>query len=116
MKVKVSKKEIKEHFTNIITIGYCNGENLLTYKNANYYSTRAEGWACDYYKIDNNTIISTGYAPIDSKYRDYEITRKYNEKAREIVNNYDIDYKTREKKVNKLLEKYVKEILEKYNK
>lgn len=111
MKLKVTKKEIKEHFTNIITIGNCNGEDILQYKNADYYSTRSEGWACDYYIINSNTIICTGYAPIDSKYRDYELTKKYNDKARKIIYNRDIDYKTKEKKVNKLLEKYVNEIL-----
>lgn len=113
LKVKVSKKDIKESYSNIITIPYCDAQFLLSGKQARYYSTRAEGWACDYYEIDKNTIISTGYAPIDSKLRDYELTRKYDDKARAIYCNYDIEYNKRIKKIDKLLEKYVAELLEK---
>ena len=113
MRLKVSKKEIKDNYSNIITISYCDAEYLLRGLDSKYYSTRAEGWACDYYEIDNNTIISTGYAPIDSKLRDYELTRKYDDKAREIWNNYDIDYKKRLKRITTLRNKYVSEMLKK---
>ena len=46
------------------------------------YSSRAEGWACDYYTIDN-VLISTGYAPLEAKNtrKDYEVYKKYNDLA-----------------------------------
>ena len=106
MKVKVTKKQIKENYHNIICIGYCNAWYLLAYKDADYYSSGIYGWSCDYYKINNNTIISTGYAPIDSKYRDYEITKDYNEKARKVYNS-NIPYKSKKTKINNLLNKYI---------
>ena len=113
IKMKITKKEGKENYNNIITISYSEGQYLLSGKQACYYSTRVEGWACDYYEIDNNTIISTGYAPIDTKLCDYKLTRKYDDKARKIYCNYDIDYNKRIKKIDKLLQQYVKELLEK---
>lgn len=113
MKTKVSKKEIKDNYNYIITISYCDGQYLLSGLQDRYYSTRAEGWACDYYEIDNNTIVSTGYAPIDTKYRDYKLTRKYDDKAREIYHNYDLKYDTRLKKIARLRDKFVKELIEK---
>lgn len=64
MKLKVSKKEIKEGFENIIRLGYGTIQHLLFYVSADYYSCGVNGWSCDYYKIDNDTIISTGYSPI----------------------------------------------------
>ena len=113
MKIKVSKKEIKNNFNNIITIGYCNAWYLLAYKDADFYSCGVYGWSCDYYKIDYNTIISTGYAPIDG-IREYEFTRKMNEKARKIYNS-DIPYENKKRKINNLLDKYINCILIAHN-
>ena len=97
MKVKVSKKEIKENFRNIITIGYCEAQFLLRYKEADYYSAGVYGWSCDYYKINNNTIISTGYAPVDA-IRNYKLVKKYEEKARKIACDYSRTWEQNEKK------------------
>lgn len=116
-KIRVTKKQIRENFSNIICVGYCDLQHLLNYRDVDFYSTRVEGWACDYYKINNNTIISTGYAPIGN-IRNYDINRKYDDKAREILENHKIDYNNFDKsfdnlkqKLEKLLEKYVKEML-----
>ena len=65
-KIKATKKAMKESYNTIITIGYCNAQYLLQYENEIAYSARSEGWACDYYDI-NNVLISTGYAPLESK-------------------------------------------------
>ncbi len=110
MKVKVSKKTIKENYHNIIRVGYCDAWYLLAYKDACYYSSGVYGWACDYYQIDNNTIISTGYAPIGN-INEYEFTKKMNEKARKIYNDYNIPYESKKKKINNLLDKYIKCIM-----
>lgn len=109
-KIKVTRKEIKEGWRNIICVGYCDLQWLLYYKNADFYSTRVEGWACDYYVINSNTIISTGYAPIGN-IRNYEINRAYDNKAREIVCSNE-DYEKKVEKLDDLLEKYVAEMLE----
>ena len=113
MKTKISKKEIKKNYKNIIGIGYCKAYFLLVGQEPRYYSHGVYGWSCDYYHIDNNTIISTGYSYIDNidNHKNYELTTKYNEKAIKIYNNYDIKYELRIKKINKLLDEYINEVL-----
>lgn len=108
-KIRVKEKDIRESFRNIICVGYCDLQYLLYYKNADFNTTGVYGWKADFYKIDNNTIISTGYQPIGD-IRNYELNRKYDNKAREIVYS-DIDYKVKMQKLDRLLEKYVKEML-----
>ena len=107
MKIKTTKKAMKD-FNKIIGIGYCNAQYLLKYEEPFAYSTRAEGWACDYYKI-NGVLISTGYAPLDNRNAktDYKITRKFDDEARNIVYNYDLSYDEQKEQVTKLLHEFV---------
>lgn len=110
MRLKATKTQIKNNFKNIISIGYCDIQYLTYYKNPFAYSSGAYGWNCDYYEIEN-VCLSTGYSPI-GKDIDYEIIRKYELKARKIVLDYNIDYKMREKKVNKLLIEFIKKSIQ----
>lgn len=104
MKIKVTRKSIKEKYPKIISVGYCNLQWLLNYEYAFAYSTRAEGWACDYYKV-GDTIISTGYAPI-GKTGKYDTTREYDDIARNVVtSNMEYDQKVAE--VRRILELYI---------
>ena len=88
MKLKTTKKQIKENAHKIFSVGYCELDYLLKYNEPFAYSSGVYGWACDYYNIDG-TIISTGYQPI-GKLIDYELVKRYNTKAREIHNQEDI--------------------------
>ena len=109
MKAKFTRKEIKENYNIIIEVGYCKLQNLLTYKQPFGYSTRAEGWACDYYELSNNICISTGYAPIiKGKQPSREILKKYDDKARKLLDKYTYPIG----RINTLIDKFVNEILE----
>ena len=108
MKVKTSKKSVKNYFNNIYSIGYCNAQYLLQGVNPFAYSSGTYGWSCDYYEIEG-ICISTGYSPI-GKSIDYDLVRKYDDKAMKILDNYNIDYQKRKNKVNKLLLKFINEI------
>lgn len=110
MKIRVTEKQIKEGFKNIITAGYCDIQYLLYYKDADFNTCGVYGWKADFYKINNNTIISTGYSPING-IRNYKTNKKYDDKARKIVLNYDLKYETKIKKLDKLIEKFVEELL-----
>lgn len=114
-KIRVKESDIKEGWRYIITAGYCDLQYLLYYKNADFYTCGVYGWKADFYKINDSTIISTGYSPIDIGFRNYETTKKYNEKARKIVYDYDMKYETKIKKLDTLLKKYINEILEGIN-
>lgn len=108
MKFKATKKQMRENYNNIISIGYCDACYLLRYKSPIAYSAGVYGWACDYYDIDG-ILISTGYAPIGES-PDYNIIRKYNNKAEKIINNYSLSYEKQKKQVNKLLNEFLKEV------
>lgn len=111
MKIKATRKSMKESYNTIICIGYCEAQYLLQYENEIAYSTRAEGWACDYYDI-NGVLISTGYAPLTEKNskRDYATTRKYEEQAQKIVCDSSIPYDEKPVKVRALLNEYITEV------
>ena len=90
MKFKTTKKAIKEGYYHIISVGYCELQYLLKGINPVAYSTRAEGWACDYYDIDG-VCICEGYSPIGNKNTNklsYDTIREYDNKAKELVCSY----------------------------
>lgn len=72
MKREVTKNEIRRTEDRILCVTYCGLQNLLSSENAFAYSTRVEGWACDYYHIPRNICVSTGYSPI-GKHIDYNL-------------------------------------------
>ena len=109
MKSKFTRKEIKENYNIILEVGYCNLQNLLKYKEPFGYSTRAEGWACDYYELNNGVCVSTGYAPIGKgKQVSKEVFKKYDDKARKLLDRYNYPIG----RINTLINKFVNEILE----
>lgn len=83
MKLRTTKKEVREGYHKILSIGYCDAQYLLKYSRPFGYSAGVYGWACDYYDIDG-ICISTGYSPIADKNmrHDYNLVREYEEKAR----------------------------------
>lgn len=111
MKIKVTKKQIMKGYYNIICTGYCNLQALLNYVEPDYYTCGVYGWNSDVYKINNNTCIVTGYRPFGN-IRNYDLVKKYEQKAEKIIYNNDLDYEVKKKKLNKLLDKFVKETLE----
>ena len=110
MKFKVTKKEMRNGYDKIVGVGYCNLQNLLNYEKEIAYSTRSEGWACDYYDV-KGVLISTGYAPLNSKNVkcDYDIMKKYDDQAME-VRHMNISYEERKEKVTALLHSFIEEI------
>ena len=108
MKFKTTKKAIKENYDTILSIGYCNAQHLLKYEKEIAYSTRAEGWACDYYEV-NGVCISTGYAPIGISV-DYETIRKYDLQAEKIAYNYDFTYEQKKTMIYDLLCQFISEV------
>jgi len=106
-KIKTTKKAIKESYDTILSIGYCNAQNLLKYENEFAYSTRSEGWACDYYDV-NNTCISTGYAPM-GKSVSYDLIKKYDTQAETIGYDNTLSWEVQKEKIGELLTQFVNE-------
>lgn len=111
MKIKTTKKEMKRAYKNIIPINYCEMCYLLYYKEPITYCTGVYGWACDNYLIDNNTLISTGYSPINGIKVDYEKVNTYNDLSRKIINDNKLTTEQKENEIKMLLNKFAKEII-----
>ena len=101
MKLQTTKKAIKNNFNTVISIGYCDAQYLLWFKNPFAYSVGVYGWACDYYQI-NNVCISTGYNPIGERVP-YELLNELEHKAAEIIHDYSIEHKDKPALVESLL-------------
>jgi len=108
MKLKTTKKQVKNYYSDIYSIGYCNAQYLLQGVNPFAYSSGAYGWSCDYYEVED-VCISTGYSTIGES-TNYDLVRKYDDKAKAIFDNCNVDYQKRKNKVNKLLIKFINEL------
>lgn len=111
-KIRVTKKQIKNSYKNIIEIGYCGAQYLLGGQDARFYTYGVYGWNADVYEINYNTCIVTGYRPFGNIECNYKLLNEYEKKAEKIMLNYSIDYNKRIKKVNNLLEAFIDELME----
>lgn len=111
MKIKATKKEMKRTYKNIIPISYCSMYDLLYYKEPVTYCAGIYGWSCDNYAINKDTLISTGYSPINGIKVNYEKVKKYNDLAKKIRCNNKLTTEQEKKEIKKLLNEFVKEIL-----
>ena len=109
-KYKTTFKQIKENNLKIIGIGYCAAQHLLYFTNPTAYSSGTYGWNCDFYQINQNVVIATGYRT-NSKLVEYAIVEKYDNLASEIISNKNISWDDKKSQVNELLEKFVKEVI-----
>lgn len=82
MKYKTTGKALKEGYCKIISVGYCDLQGLLSYKNPVAYAAGYYGWNFDVYDI-NGVAIVTGYRSMPSKNSkaDYKLIREYEAKA-----------------------------------
>ena len=110
MKLRATKKEMREGYDKVLRIGYCNAQNLLWYEEPFAYSAGRYGWCCDYYDI-HGVLMSTGYAPIESKgmRSDYKRIQEYECRAERL--RYEIeDFTVRRQKTRELLEDMLDEL------
>ena len=101
MKCKVTAKSIRENYRNILSIGYCEAQDLLRYHSPFGYSCGVYGWNCDYYDI-NGVCIATGYRGMPGKSVNYARLKEYEKKAG-AINFSDMSYESKELSVKTLL-------------
>lgn len=118
MKFRTTQKAIKEHYSDVIYVGYCNLQYLLKALQPMAYTTRVEGWASDVYGCENvetpcgyyNVAISTGYQPFGKVKPSWELQRKYDGLAKEVCDKI-FDYEERKKQLNELLGQFIAEVM-----
>lgn len=109
MKFKTTRKSVMANGGTIISVGYCNLQSLLRNVDPTAYTSGVYGWNADIYYIDGLTIV-TGYRPFGN-YSNYDLVHEYEEKARKIATDYNIDWETRKNEVNKLLDEFINKII-----
>lgn len=114
MKTKTTRKFLKANYT-LVKIGYCDLQNTFNDIDPDYYTTRAEGWASDFYYLGNGVMISTGYDPTGSKTLPRAICEKYERKAGKIRESYTSrkikKYETYKRKMENLRRELLQEVL-----
>lgn len=112
MKIKALKKEFKG--LNVLKVGYCKLQYLLSYKDPFAYSSGVYGWACDYYDVGgydiDNVIISTGYDPLGRPIKS-SILEHYNDQALKVLNNVNLEHKEKTKLLDNLLKDFISDPL-----
>ena len=92
--------------------GYCDLQYLLKYQSRDYYTTGVYGWNFDVYTF-GDYAITTGYrGMIHHIDRNFELDRKYDDMAREIIYNKELSWEDQKIKVNALLEEYLRKVFE----
>lgn len=109
MKTKISKKDINSRFLNVLHIHDWSLKNLLHFKSPFAYSTRVEGWACDYYEV-GTACLSSGDSPIGKK-ANMEIEKTFEAKAKKIMESNFFKMETKKKKIDALLLEFVNELI-----
>ena len=109
MKYKTTKKAVMNGYYKVLAVPYCALQHLLKYENEIAYTTRSEGWGADVYQF-GSTAIATGYAPFGDIRPSYELNKKYDDAAREIVNSWGAEaFADKKAKLKTLIEEYLKE-------
>ena len=108
MKFKTTQKAIKENYRKIINVGYVELQSLLKHLEPIAYTCGVYGWNADIYIIKGVAIV-TGYRPFGNIEADYDICKKYESEANQIIKSI-YDYEECKSALGDLISKFIKEV------
>ena len=114
-KLETTKKSVKAAFPRIISIGFCDLQNLLYYESPIAYTHGVYGWNSDVYRIKPTIVIVTGYRPFGNINPSHELIKKYEGRARNVQDS-DASYDDKKKEVQELLEFFVADVVDEWTK
>ena len=111
-KMLATKKVIMQSYGRIICVPYCDLQTALTMENPLFYTCGVYGWNSDVYRVDDDTVIVTGYRPVGNIRPKYDIIRRYELMARKIYDEFRwiTDYDDVRERLRKLTQEFVKEV------
>lgn len=109
MKFKTTRKEITQNYKNVICVGYCKMDYLLSNQQPIAYASGVDGWKCDIYDV-NGVAIVTGYRPFGNINPDYDTIKKYEDEARKIVCDSWGNYQNMIDQIDQLLNQFIEEV------
>lgn len=88
-KVKTTMKYIKANYLKVFRAGYCDLQRILYSDSPTYYNSGVYGWNCDVYTNTKYDIaVTTGYRNMAGDRIPSEVIQKYDEIAKNILENY----------------------------
>lgn len=114
MKYKTTMKAVKAGYANIISIGYCDMQELLRPLDPTAYTTGIYGWNADIYSFGPNAIV-TGYRPFGNVHPSATLQNKYKRLSKDLdeeLKTSDLDYYDKEEKRYTLAKKFIREAIE----
>lgn len=113
MKKQTTQKYIKSIKACIVRIGACDMQYLLAYQEPSYYTAGIYGWNCDIYFLPE-CAIATGYRPFGNVKPSYELVRKYDDAASDVISDADMTEDERRNAVDDLLHEFIYFVLSDY--
>jgi len=106
----ITRNEIERENQEILSTGYCTMQNLLKGKYRTAYNSGVYGWNFDVYQIGTTAII-TGYRTFKGTIgANYQLIKKYDDKANVIISDRNISYKEQIEKINNLLHELIERL------
>ena len=109
MNDKVTKKYVRQNYSRIIAVPYCELYHVLNPFRRFGHTEREEGWGADCYYVDFNTAIVTGYAPFGNYTAKYELCKKYENLAKEVYER-ETDWHIISDTCRQLMKDFAKEV------
>ena len=106
-KLRITRNDLRG--SDCIVVGYCGLYWLLYYKSPVGYNAGVYGWNYDAYDFNrgDGKVILTGYRGMIG--RDPKVSAKeYDQKASEIIHDWDITPEQKEATVNALLDEFLR--------
>lgn len=107
MKYKTTKAAVMNGYNNVI-VGYCLLQSLLSYYDAEAYTSGVYGHNADIYRVGRSTAIVTGSRPFGNIRIPYSVVSKYENEANAI--DYHIDYQKRKEIAADIMDRFLQEV------
>lgn len=112
MKYKTTKKKVRGGYENIITVGYCGLQYLLSHREPTAYTTRQEGWGADVYDFGRTAIV-TGHETFGNINPSYQTVQKYERIAEKVIKNPFSDWGHQAVELDAILNDFLTEVTKK---
>lgn len=111
MKFQTTRKRVMDTIPTVISVGYCDLQELLSYEEPVAYTAGRDGWNADVYNFGYAAIV-TGYRPFGNVKPDYELVRRYERAAKDITYTNLRDTKKKEL-LHEMITAFIKEACKK---
>lgn len=112
MKNHTTMKYIRNNFSKVYRVGYCELEYIYRYEEPQYYNSGVYGWNCDIYiDYSRDIAITTGYRNMAGRVIPSDILNKYSDIAEDIIKNMrSLPYDEVKAALNKNRENFLDEL------